>query len=375
MNNKLRNEYVPDYAVPPGETLKEILDDIPMTQVELARRMGRTPKMVNEIIAGKAPITSDTALLLEQVLEMPARLWNNLELNYREDLARIAERRTLESHLEWLDEVPVREMINLGWISKFDDMVEQLREVLTFFGVATPVQWEEQWLRPQAAFRQSQAFEADQIAVSAWLRKGEVEAQNIECASYEKRRFKEKLSEIRALTVKPPEIFQREMIRLCAESGVALVFVPSLPRTRASGATRWIAPDKAIIQLSLRYKKDDHLWFAFFHETAHIYLHGKRDVFIDSKDGEKNEKERQADRFAADLLIPPARWREFVRHSRKYYSEQEVVDFARAIGIAPGIVAGRLQREDDRVPHSHFNSLKRNLDWVIKDRVARVIEK
>lgn len=375
MVNEIRNEFMSDYAVPPGETLQEVLDEISMSQAELSRRMGRSPKMINEIVAGKAPITPETALLLEQILDVPARLWNNLERVYREDLARIAERKNLREHLPWLEKIPLREMIKFKWISEHEDDIEQLRAVLSFFGVATPVQWEKIWLKPEVAFRQSTAFEADPIAVAAWLRKGELEAQKIDCVPYEKKTFREALSKIHALTKEPPEIFQREMVQLCADAGVALVFIPALPKTRASGVTRWLSPGKALIQLSLRYKTDDQLWFTFFHEAGHIYLHGKRDIFIEDQNDESGEKEDEADRFAADQLILPSKWRDFLNCSRRHYSKAEILAFAEAMDIAPGIVAGRLQREDDDVPFSHFNDLKRRLEWKVENGTPLVTEK
>ena len=43
------------------------------------------------------------------------------------------------------------------------------------------------------------------------------------------------------------------------------------------GITRWLSSDRAIIQMSLRYRTDDQFWFSFFHEDGHVLLHGKRD--------------------------------------------------------------------------------------------------
>ena len=53
---------------------------------ELAESTGRPRKTINEIIAGKAEITAETALQLERVLGIPASFWNNLERNYQESL-------------------------------------------------------------------------------------------------------------------------------------------------------------------------------------------------------------------------------------------------------------------------------------------------
>lgn len=113
-----RNKYSPDIAIPPGVTLLEVLEELGMTQAELAERTARPTKTINEIIKGKAAITPETALQLETVLKVPARFWNNLEMNYRETLARIEEREVLQEQLEWLKGVPVNSMARFGWIKK-----------------------------------------------------------------------------------------------------------------------------------------------------------------------------------------------------------------------------------------------------------------
>jgi HTH-type transcriptional regulator/antitoxin HigA len=91
MANILRNEYHPDSVSSPGETLLETIETIGMSQAELAMRMGRPGKTINEIIHKKAIITAETALQLEQVLHIPASFWLKREQQYRESLARLAE--------------------------------------------------------------------------------------------------------------------------------------------------------------------------------------------------------------------------------------------------------------------------------------------
>jgi plasmid maintenance system antidote protein VapI len=339
-----------------------------MTQAELARRAGTTPKNVNEIIAGKAPITPSTALQLERVLGIPASFWNARESHYREALVRAAEQQRLRAHAEWLKEIPVREMAKRGWIRAFPDKVKQLQELLDFFGVASPERWEELCVRePQASFRRSRAFEAAPGAVSAWLRKGEVEAQQIVCRPFDGTAFRKALADIRALTVATVDKSVPESIRLCADSGVALVFVPELPRTRASGATRWLTAAKALIQLSLRYRSDDQLWFSFFHEAGHIVRHGKREVFVED-DTVGDAKEREADEFAADALIPSTQYDQFRRSCD--CTEDSIRRFAATLGIAPGIIVGRLQH-DKVIKFSQCNALKRGLPWELVWRGAR----
>lgn len=359
MNKHGRNEYIPDSVSLPGETLLETIETLGMTQVELAKRTGRPEKTISEIINGKTAISPETALQLEKVLNIPAHFWMNREQRYREFLARQEERKRFEANLEWLKEIPVRAMIKMGWIHLYKDKVDQLREVLSFFGVATPEQWKNIWLSRAAAYRQSPAFKNNPAAIAAWMRRGELEAQAIQCKPYDSARFGKTLRHIRALTGERAETFLPKLIDFCAVAGVAVVFVPELPETHVYGVTRWVSPTKAIVQLSLRGKTNDQLWFTFFHETFHILHHGKREIFIEAK-GTKDEKEREADNFSADYLIPQEKWTHF--RTRSSYNTQIVREFAAHIGIAPGIVIGRLQHEG-LIPFNRLNNLKIQFAW------------
>jgi addiction module HigA family antidote len=361
MSKPIENQYTPDVVSPPGDTLLETLLAIGMSQAELAERTGRPRKTISEIVQGKAAITADTALQFEKVLGSPASFWTNREMHYRESLARQAESARLARQIEWLKTLPIRDMCKRGWIRHYSDSVQQLKEALTFFSVASPEAWHAVWQTAQVSFRQSPAFESAPAAVAAWLRKGEIEAQKIECESYDPAGFADALRQVRELTTRSPEEFQPRMRDLCARAGVAVLFVRELPQTRVCGATRWLGPHKALIQLSLRYKTNDHLWFTFFHEAGHIVKHGKKAVFIESDDRNVGKEEAEADQFSCDLLIPPAKYAAFVQANR-YFSEAAVRAFARQVGVAPGIVVGRLQH-DRKLPQSHLNSLKRKYEW------------
>ncbi|RJP58931.1 MAG: addiction module antidote protein, HigA family [Deltaproteobacteria bacterium] len=358
MSKDIKSQFEPDYAVPPGETLLETLEAIGMSQAELAKRTGRPKKTINEIIKGKTAIIPETALQLERVLGIPASFWNNLERNYQETLARINEQRRLHQHIDWLKKMPLNALIKMGCVKKHSDRVQQLQEVLNFFGVASPERWEERWMGAQVAYRKSPVFQGDPYAIASWLRVGELIAQKIKCKPFNTSKFKNTILKIRQLTVQPPDVFQPEVIHLCAEAGVAVVFVPDLPKIRACGATWWMNSNKAVIQLSLRYKSDDQLWFSFFHEAGHILLHGKKEVFIEG-DG-KDSKEDDADKFASDILIPPKQNRQFIQSGK--YSKASIQKFASEIGIAPGIVIGRLQH-DGKLRHSFCNDLKKRFEW------------
>jgi HTH-type transcriptional regulator/antitoxin HigA len=353
-----RYKYAPDYAVAPGQTLQETIDALGMDQRELALRTGLSPKHINQIIKGVATISQDTAIRLERVTGVPARMWNKLEANYREQLARLAERDRLQRDVQWLQNIPTKELIRRGGIKDVADPVQLLDEVLRFFGVANVEAWHEGWAIPQFAFRRSLAFQGKAGAMAAWLRLCELEARERRCRPFDKAAFRSAVAAIRSLTTKRPQMFVPEMIDLCASAGVALALVPELKDAPVTGAAKWVTPDKAIIGLNLRGKSNDHFWFTFFHEAGHILNDSKKETYIDAayKD---DPREKKANQFAANILIPP----ENIEALSRLKSYRAVLAFARSIGIAPAIVVGRLQREGI-VPYSHLNRLKVRLEWV-----------
>jgi HTH-type transcriptional regulator/antitoxin HigA len=363
MDNLSTNQYQPDYTVTPGEVLEYELEMRHMSKSELAKRTGLTEKHLNTIFKGKGTvsITPETAIKLERALGMPVDYWLNLEANYQETRARLAEEAQLEKDLDWLKRIPIAAMTKMGWLEKHKDERQQLDALLRFFGIASVDQWDDLWPNVAVAYRQHAKQEIFAEAVSAWLRQGEIEAASIPCAPFSKSGFRAALDQIRALTAEPdPAVFVPRLTQLCAEAGVAVVLVPALPKTGVSGATRWLNPEKAIIQLSLRYKSNDHLWFTFFHEAGHILLHGKKELFIEGSNGMDQEKEEQANTFAAHELIPKKAFTAFSRQGP--FTKAGIVQFAQQVGIAPGIVVGRLQHLK-LLPMSHCNDLKVRYQW------------
>lgn len=353
--------FQPDYAFPPGETLLETLETLGLTQKELATRMGRPLKTINQIIKGTAQIMPDTALQLEKVTGVPASFWNNAESNYRERIARLQDERRLQDEVGWVDRFSYTKMADLGLVPLLKDKAERVGQLLRFFAVASPKQWESTYGDLCGAARESGHYKTDLGDLSAWLRAGEVLAQKRDCKPCDKDVFSAHLLKIRALTARSPAEVWSEVCRLCAEAGVALVLVPELPNTHVSGFTRWLTPDKALIQLSLRYKTDDSLWFTFFHEAAQILLHGKRDVFVEYR-GVDNPKEQEANRWAGEFLIAPANWSAFLTSLPARPGAAPIRAFAKKQGIAPSIVLGRLQHREKKVSPGSFNTLKHKVE-------------
>jgi addiction module HigA family antidote len=318
-----------------------------MTQADLARRIERPLKTINEIVQGKASITPDTAVQLERALGVPAAFWNSLEKNYQERKARLRARNQAEMQVREVARLPYNDMAKRGWVPRETRPVVRVEHALGFFGVSSlavvPV-------IEGAAFRKQHRKPADPWALAAWLRRGEI-GRDRAVAAYSGGAVRECLPSLRSLTLEPPGVWGGRLIELCAGVGVVVVFVPHLPHTYVHGATRWLGGNRPGIQMSIRGRYEDIFWFSFFHELGHIVLHGKR---------KPTSKELEADAFAAHTLVPEAEYATWA--SRERFSAVAVREFARRIGAAPGIVVGRLQH-DGKIPYSDLNGLRRRLKW------------
>jgi HTH-type transcriptional regulator/antitoxin HigA len=363
MTTTERHAFASDYAVPPGETLAEVLAERGMTQAELVQRMGRPQKTISEIINGKAEITADTALQLERALGIPARFWGALERNYQEDLARLDARVELAHEAAWLKQFPMPALRKLGIVPAVGDDVASMEALLRFFGVASVGAWNSEWADIAVSLRGTRSFAPIRGALAAWLRMGEIEAAKMETSSYDATRFQSSLVAIRELSRRSRFRFMPELIRVCSESGVALILKPEVPGTRVSGATYWLPRSKrtrAVIQLSYRYRTNDHFWFSLFHEAAHVLLHKKRTRFVDLAEPREtaDPDERDADHFAAKTLIPDLGP---LTRSGGPLTAMKIARFAKQLGIAPGIVVGRLEH-DRLIRPGYFRGLKEPFD-------------
>ena len=354
------NQYRPDYAVPPGWILGERLQAHGISHAEFARRCGRSSKLISEIISGKAPLEPETALQFEKVLGVDAVIWLGIESDYRLQRAREAEAIHAAAAVGWAKAFPAKELVKRDCFSRPKSDADTVSKLLAFFGIGSINAWTEHYGLANVAFRHSPSFRSDKPALATWLRLGELEAERQNCEEFNEGRFKHAARDIRLLTRKPIDDALPQATRLCNGAGVALALIPPLPKTAVSGAARWLSPRKAVIQLSARHKSDDHLWFSFFHEAAHILLHSKKSIFVDESNGDNTELEAEANEWASNVFVPQRAWERFTATSPR--TERAVEALADEQGIAPGIVVGMLQHKR-LLPWSHLNGLKVRLTW------------
>ena len=239
---------------------------------------------------------------------------------------------------------------------------ETLKSFLAFFGVTGPGDWEMRYadFPGDVAFRNSTAFETNRGALAVWLRQGELEAIKVATAKWDADLLRDGIASLRKLSRwKSPSGFVPALRAICAAAGVAIVFVRAPHGCRASGASRFISPHKAMIVLSFRHLSDDHFWFTFFHEIAHLLLHGRDATFVDQEETANDEREDEANAFAASALIPLPRHDELISLNPRM---EAVVRFAVSVGVAPGIIVGQMQHFGC-IGRDKLNFLKRRYNW------------
>jgi addiction module HigA family antidote len=80
-----RNKIPP---VHPGEILlEEFLTPLNISQNQLGKDLGVSPRRINEIVHGKRSITADTALRLGRYFNNSRQFWLGLQMDYDLDIA------------------------------------------------------------------------------------------------------------------------------------------------------------------------------------------------------------------------------------------------------------------------------------------------
>ena len=193
---KKMNGYLDEMIIPPGETIKEMLEDRDMKQEELAIRLDMNTKHVSQIITGKKPITYQTALKLENVFNVPASFWNNLERIYREKIVRIEQSNEIAEEVGILKELPFSQLVNYGYITPATTIPDKISAARNFLGVSNLMCIDS--LMEQLAFRKSDKVRYSIYSLASWERMCEIETSKIDVSNFSREKLKRFISEIRS---------------------------------------------------------------------------------------------------------------------------------------------------------------------------------
>ncbi|MGO9483516.1 MAG: HigA family addiction module antitoxin [Rhodomicrobium sp.] len=360
-----KETWTSNWATHPGEHLEEYLDARGLTQAQLARIAGLTPKLISEIINKKNPVSPETAIALERVLGLKAYIWTGLQANWDLFQARQRAGQTATTHEAWLSRFPIKELKTRGVLPNTQDIGVQLDRLLHFLGVGRPEAYEAKLAGLAVQHRQSKSYTSSPDHVVTWLMLGEQKAQAIDLPPFDGGKFDAAVRRIRCLTREEPHVFEPKMKALCQDAGVALVFEKPISKTRLFGSARWLDGEHAIIQMSLRMKSNDHFWWTFFHECGHIALHRGRN-FADDQQAVGDGIEAEADIWAERILYGDDGLKRILAKPPR--SRDAICRLAGEVELHPGIIVGMLQHHK-AIPHGYLNGLKVKFDWTTEDSV------
>ena len=250
-------------------------------------------------------------------------------------------------------DLPIAEMIKRGWITAdgVRDVKKVETELMRFFGVNRPEDIE---ILPHAA--KKTAVSSDPTpAQMAWLYRVKQIANEMLVAPYSPQAVTDAIETLKRLTHSPEEV--RKVPRILAECGIRYVLVESLSAAKIDGVCFWINDLSPVIGMTLRHDRIDNFWFVLRHELEHVLqLHGRAAAMLDAElEGERagtgpnvSEEERVANEAASEFCVPKKMLEAFIARKAPFFSESDLLGFARTIKVHPGVVAGQLQHKTGR---------------------------
>lgn len=339
----------------PGETIRETIEELNISQKELAARTGLTAKTVSQLINGKAPITPNIADKLEYVTGVPCVIWLNLENNYRLFLKqqKAQEKANLEEAREFASQFPYADLVKQGVCPATRNAAERKDALLRFFAVSDTMAYQKTYISPiEGAARVGFSKCWNAHAFASWLRLAEIKAQKISTDEFTPDKLETAVREIRKYVVADISSVWEKVQDILATAGVAAVVEPELKECHIFGFSRFIEPQKALLVLSLRGKRVGSFWFNLFHELCHLLKHSKKKTFYNfdcqthgkHAEAADDEEEAEADKYSRDTLIAPIAWNGFIG-GRRAFTASSIRSFASAQQVPTDVILGRLQRE------------------------------
>jgi HTH-type transcriptional regulator/antitoxin HigA len=338
----------------PGHLIEALLKERGWTQRVLAVVLSMDETGVNRIVANKRPVDASLALTLEELFQVPAERFLDLQQSYDLARARIEARpdpeRTTRAHL--FGGLPVADMIKRGWIRAKDvrDVSTVRSELMRFFHVN---RIEDIEILPHAAKRTQVNTAATPVQL-AWLYRVKQIAGGMLVARYSPATFQIAISKLKALLYAPEEA--RKVPRILAESGIRFLLVEALPSSKIDGVCFWLNEISPVIALSVRFDRIDNFWFVLRHELEHVHRrHGLETTttMLDADlEGESagtsasvQDEERVANEAASDFCVPKRMMDAFYARKAPLFREADIVAFSRMIKVHPGLIAGQLRHK------------------------------
>lgn len=339
----------------PGQLISELLRERGWTNRVLAVVLGVSDPIVSKIASDKRPIDAVMALALEDVFGIPAQRFVDLQGSYDLAKARIEFRpdpkRALRANI--YGRLPIAELIKRGWIELEDardpDRVEA--ELCRFFKVN---RLEDATAFAFSAKKTDAHLEATPEQLT-WLHRVKTIASEMLIGTYSPQKLEDAILKIRVLRSHPEHMSR--IPKILAEAGIRFVVVEGLPGGKIDGVCFWLNEYSPVVGMSLRFDRIDNFVFVLRHELEHVRRRdGLSRPIIDEDlgrhaDDELDAQERIANEEARDFCVTKRDMDAFIARKAPYFSDKDLVGFAKALKVHPGIVAGQLQFRTGKFTH------------------------
>ncbi len=361
----------PAEVFPPGDFIREELEAREWTQGDLAEIMGKSQRLVSEIISGKRCITPETAKSLGLAFGTSAEYWMNLDSAYQLSKVEskgdeIVRRALLFEHF------PVKEMIKRHWIEhsqSLDVLEERFKQ---FFEVDSlderPV------FLPYAA-KKSVNARTESTALNAWLFRTRQLARELEVEDFSRKALNSAISDLREWMA-DLDCISKIPSRL-AQAGVRFVVVEAFPGMKLDGVCYWLSKKEPVVAMTTRMDRVDNFWFVLMHELRHVANGDSLSLDenlgsgpIDEPCEDCPEQETRANNEAAETILPRAELRSFIQSAAPGISAKKILAFAASRKLHSGILVGQLQHVK-AIPYSHHRKhLEKVRDRLIKEAMT-----
>ena len=286
---------------PPGDYLRELLEERHWTGTDLATVLGWAQSDVSNLLLRKKRLTPEIAVQLAAVFpQTTTQEWIDRESRFLISQSK-DNHRDLNRRSQIFNNFPALEMMKRGWIEKTEDLNELEKQICDFFEIGS---LDETPTMPHAAKKTGTYLEVSKKQI-AWLRRARRIAPAIMVKKFTAASLSDGMDRLRQLLYDANDI--RQVPKILAEAGVRLVIIESFPGGKIDGATFWLDDKSPVIVLSLRFDRIDSFWHSLFHELSHVKNgEGKDTPIIDvdlfGEDGPSEDKpdfEKRADEDAA----------------------------------------------------------------------------
>ena len=215
-------------AVPPGMTIKEVLEDHHMTQKELAVRLGLSEKHISKLINGEVPLTQDVAIRLERVLDIEASFWNGLEAAYREAILKVEYENSIDEEINFAKPFGYAKLARLGIVPETKKAAEQVNNLQKFFEVASLKNVANDMVMPLVYENIKDMEPAKKSAIYTLVQITKGQARFVEVNPYNAEMLRKFIPKIEDLKSEPLAGVKEPLKDMLGACGVIIVYLPIL---------------------------------------------------------------------------------------------------------------------------------------------------